>query len=91
MANRISPVPVRAQAVDKAGMLTPPMAGFLQAVRQAAGEDGPVLQVYAKADAPDPAKSLGRIIWVTDASAGAWAYISDGAHWRVLSTKAVLS
>lgn len=86
--NNISPVPVRSQAVDSSGTMTQALISFLESLRKTAGEPAPV---YAKASVPAAAGDTGRVIWISDATSGAWLYVSDGANWRDISTKAVLA
>lgn len=91
--NLLPPVPVRASVVGKDGIMTQVMVSFLNTMRRALGEpDGPhPLKAYVKADAPAASSNLGKQIWVTDATGGAFVYVSNGTDWLRMSNEAVLA
>jgi len=71
-------------------------ASFRNAVEQAFAGSASIASVnrlksFVKADLPDPLMSLGLLIYVSDETGGAVPAFSDGANWRRITDRAVVS
>lgn len=85
----VSPVP-RGPVVDKGGVPTQAFSGFLQDIRRVLGLWSP-MPSYTVATVPSASANAWKLIGVTDESGGAVVAFSDGADWRRVTDRAVIS
>jgi hypothetical protein len=66
------------------------LSEFTKSIEDAIARAGqPVITTVA--DAPDPARNTGRMIFVSNEAGGAVVAFSDGTNWRRVTDRAVIS